>query len=815
MSSLVVELRQALRSLARAPSFAVMVTLTLALGIGANVAIFSVVDAVLVRPLALDREGRLVQVFNRWGDGVDRGQLSVPLYHDVLERTDVFARFALYYDWRGVNLVAGEGEPEYVDALSTTASLFDVLGVRPALGRGFEAVHDTDGGERVVVLSHQLWLRRFGGAESVIGSLVRLEEEEPYTVIGVLPPGVDFPSAEIGLWLPVRFDPEERSNRGNHSYNGIGRLRDGESAAAAERAIAELGRRVRADHPEDYPERWGMMAVPWQEVRVGRYRVALSVLLAVVAVVLLVACGNVANLFLARGASRRRELAIRSALGAGKLAVVRRLVVESAILAGAGAVLGCGLAWALLRGIRAVLPASVPGIERAAIDLRVLGFAAVVTALTVLLFSLAPVSMLVRRDLVGALRARGGVTGGRRLRGLLVAGQVALATAVVLASGLLVRSLLEQQRIDLGFDAERVVTARLMPRRDAYWGKPDALRSLATRLVASLEARPEIARAALVNNPPLGRFNMDRWIWIEGHEPLEEGDRLTALFRVVTPGYFDVIGLRAVSGRVFTESDDHEAPGAVVVSASMAREFWGDEDAIGRRLKLGIGPDSESSWLTVVGVVGDVRERLLEPGRSTFYVPFAQQPFPLLNVVARAAEGVEGDPLQIGSLISRSVLAIDPEQPVFGLTTLRAAVVSAGGASRFNAIAVGAFSVLALVLAAVGTYGVVAASVGERRRALAIGVTLGASPGDIVKLAFGRELLLVAGGVVAGLVGALAAGRLLGSSVLGQVLYQVETSDPAAVVGAGAVLLAVAAAACWGPARRAQGVQPIEVLRQD
>jgi putative ABC transport system permease protein len=809
------EARQTVRALARAPSFALLVVATLALGIGANVAIFGVVDAVLLRPLDLDREGRLVQVFNRWGNGVERGQLSVPLYHDVLERTGVFERFALFYDWRGVNLVAGEGEPEYVDALSTTASLFDVLGVRPALGRGFEASHDSDQGDRVVVLSHELWQRRFGGAESVVGSLVRLEDEEPYTVIGVLPPGIGFPRPEIGLWLPARFDPEERANRGNHSYSGIGRLRDGVTPEAAERAIAELGRQVRADHPDDYPERWGMVAVPYQEVRVGRYRAALSVLLAVVAVVLLVACGNVANLFLARGASRRRELAIRAALGASKLAVLRQLVVESATLAAVGATLGCGLAWALLHGIRAVLPMAVPGIERAAIDLRVLGFAAAVTAFTVLLFSLAPASMLARRDLVADLRTRGGASGGRRLRGALVAGQVALATAVVLASGLLVRSLLEQQRIDPGFDAERVVSARLMPRRDAYWGKPDALRSLATRLVENLEARPEIARAALVNNPPLGRFNMDRWIWVEGHAPLEEGDRLTALFRVVTPGYFDVIGLRPVRGRLLAETDDPEAPGAVVVSASMAREFWGDQDPIGRRLKLGGGPDADSPWLTVVGVVGDVRERLLEPGRSTFYVPFAQQPFPLLNVVARAAEGVEGDASRIGALISRSVLEIDPEQPVFGLSTLEAEVVRAGGPSRFNAIAVGAFSVLALLLAAVGTYGVVSASVGERRRALAIGVTLGASPGDVVKLAFGRELLLVAGGVASGLVAALAGARLLGSSTLSQVLYQVEASDPAAVVGAGAVLLVVAALACWGPARRAQGVQPIEVLRQE
>jgi putative ABC transport system permease protein len=804
------ELRQSLRSLRRAPAFSLLVALTLALGIGANVAIFSLVDAVLVRPLALDSEGRLVQVFNRWSEDVDRGSLSVPLYHDVLERADVFEHFALHYDWRGVNLSAGAGEPEYVDALSTTASLFDVLGVRPALGRAFDEVHDTDAGERVVILGHDLWQRRFGGDEGVLGTPIRLEEEDPYTVIGVLPPGLEFSSADIGLWLPVRFGPEERSERGNHSFAGTGRLRDGVTIAAAQRAIAELGRGVRADHPESYPERWGMLAVPYREVQVGRYRTALLVLLAVVGVVLLVACGNVANLFLARGASRSRELAIRCALGAGKLTVLRRLLLESALLAAAGAVLGCGLGWALIRAIRWWLPATVPGIERAEIDLRVLGFAALASVLTVLLFSLAPAATLLRRDLVADLRLRAGSAAGRGLRGVLVAGQVTLATAVVLASGLLVRSLLEQQRIDLGFDAEPVVTARLMPRRDAY-GDAATLRSLARRAVESLERRPQIERAALVNNPPLGRFNMDRWIWVEGHVPLEEGERLTALFRVVTPGYFEVVGLEPLRGRGFDDGDDAEAPPVAVISRAMAREFWGEEDPVGQRLKLGISAESDSPWITVVGVVGDVRERLLEPGQSTFYLPFEQQPFPLLNVVVRAS----GDPATAGSAIAQAILDVDPEQPVFGLTTMEAAVERAGGQSRFNAVAVGGFSVLALVLAAIGTYGVVSASVGERRRTLAIGVTLGASSREIVRLAFGRELWLVGGGIAAGLVLALAGGRMLESTVLSDVLYQVEASDPAAVVAAGVVLLAVATVACWGPARRARSVQPIEVLRED
>jgi hypothetical protein len=279
---------------------------------------------------------------------------------------------------------------------------------------------------------------------------------------------------------------------------------------------------------------------------------------------------------------------------------------------------------------------------------------------------------------------------------------------------------------------------------------------------------------------------------------------------VITPAYFDVVGLRPNRGRVFRPSDDQEAPGVVVVSESMAQELWADQDPVGRRMKLG-DPDSDSPWLTVVGVVGDVRERLLEPGRPTFYVPLAQRPFIILNVVARTT----GDPERAGGAIAAAVLEVDPQQPVFDIRTMEARVIEAGGQSRFNAIAVGGFSILALALAAIGTYGVVSASVAERRRALAIGVTLGASPSDIVRLAFGRELLLVVGGVAGGLVLALTAGRVLGGSVLGQLLYRVEATDPAAVVGAGAVLLAVAAVACWAPARRAQAVQPIEVLRQD
>ena len=801
------ELGAAFRSLRRRPAFVPLVVLTLALGIGANTAVFSIIDAVLLRPLDVDPDGRLMRIFNVWPSGIDTGSQSVPQWRDVRERSDVFDSYALFYTWQGANFSAGAGEPEFVDVLRATASLFDVLRVRPAIGRAFDERSDRDGGPRVVVLSHELFERRFAADPAVVGTTIRLEEGEPYTVIGVLPAELAFPRTGIDLWLPARFNPQTWENRGNHSYSGIGRLRDRVSVEASQRSIVDVGSSLRSDHEGSYPPGWSMRAESYREFAVGRYRTGLLLILGVVAVVLLIACGNVAHLLLARGAARSRELAIRGALGASGWRVLRQLFAEAGLLSLAGAAGGCALAVALLR-LRSAVPLDVPGLERASFDVRVFSFSFVVTLLTTLLVGLLPAMAAVRADLVNDLRERSGGARAHRLRGALVFGEAALAAAVIIGAGLLMASLIELQRVDLGFEPSGRATARLSLHSGNHTGT-DGLRSAISRILSELEQRPEISVAAVANAPPLGGFDTDRWIWVEGHSPLEPGERLSVQFRTVSPSYFELLGIDSLDGRLLAYGDDAHAPLVCVISESMAREFWPGRNPVGARLKLGVDADSKNPWLAVVGVVADVRDSPEAEVRSTIYLPFDQQPLRILSLLAAGALSPE----ILGRVLQETVLEVDPQQPLYDVVPYQERVESALAQPRFNTWTVSSFSLLALLLAAIGTFGVVSTSVRERRRELGVSIALGAHFRHVIAIAFGRELWLVAAGLGLGLGGALIATRLL--APMSELLFRVEVFDPRVIAGAVTLLLAAAVAACWGPALRAQAVDPIVTLREE
>jgi putative ABC transport system permease protein len=793
-------LRHALRSLRRAPAFTLAAVATLALGIGANTAIFSAVNGVLLNPLAYPEPDRLVVVWGRH-TSIGRETASLPDYLDWRAQARSFEALAAMTNTR-FN-VTGAGEPEVVNGGVATADLLRVFGVTPSVGRGFRDDEERGAAPRVAMLGDGYWRRRFGAAPDIIGDRILLSGV-PHTVVGIVPAPLRL-AQPVDVWTPLVTD----TTRGRRSdfLTVFGRLRAGVTQERAQQEMTTIMRRLEAQYPESNAG-WGAEVVGLREQMIGEIRPALLVFMGAVGLVLLVACANVANLMLARSAARSREVTIRSALGASRARLAGELLLESMLLALLGGGLGLLLALWGVEGLRSLGPDTLPRVEEIGLDLRVLGFTLVLSLVTGLLFGLAPVWRLAGRDLrdglAGGGRSVAGASGIHRARSALVLGEVAFAFVLLAGAALLLRSFERLQRVDPGFAPDRVLTARVTLPRLAY---PDDRRWLAfgRDLLARTAAEPGVRSAALVSDAPLGDSPPYWSFEIEGAEAAAPGTVQDAAVFTASADYFETLRIPLMRGRRFEAADRAGRPDVVVVSQAAAQRFWKGRDPIGTRITFGDPSDPETRWGTVVGVVGDVRhERLNEHPYPQIYLPFEQSPVRSVVLAVRTA----GEPTTLVPAIRRVVAELDPELPLADVSTLEERKAVTLARPRVNATVLGAFALAALVLAAVGIYGVVAYGVVQRTRELGIRMALGAGGSTLLRMVIRQGMMPVLGGMAMGLVTALAGGRLLRG-----LLFGVGSSDPATLALTTCFLVAVALAAMYLPARRAARSDPIAALR--
>ncbi|HSD29527.1 MAG TPA: ABC transporter permease [Vicinamibacteria bacterium] len=794
----------ALRRLRQAPGFTLVAVATLALGIGATSAIFSVVNAVLLRPLPVPEPDRLVRVAQTW-----KGRPAVyspQNFLDVEAQATSFSGMAAI-DTNGVTLT-GQGTATRLEGASVSASFFDVLRVRPLRGRGFLAGENEPGRTRVAVLGYPLWRDRFGADPGVVGRTVSLNRQA-YVLVGVAPPGFRYPE-ETEIWTPMEYDQRFRSNsRGAWYLSLVGRLREGATVEGARQEVSTIADRLARAYPADN-EGVGGTVIPLLDATVGESRRALLVLLGAVGLVLLVACVNVANLLLARIATRETELALRSALGAGRGRLVRQLLTESLVLAVLGGGAGLLLSVAIVDGLLALQPQGVPRLDEVSVNRAVVGFAAALSLLTTVLFGAFPALQTSRRSSAQALRqgSRGILTGRRGgLRGGLVVGQIALALVLVTGSALLLRSFARLRSVDPGFRTENALAFRVSLPDSAY--SDDArLLSFHDELQRRLGALPGVSSVGAVVGLPLTGRQFTISFTVDGRPEVPPAQQPSLEVRIATPAYFRTIGIPVKRGRGFTADDGPEAPQVVLLSESAVRRFFADEEPIGKTIRLGLARGrGRKAGGTVVGIVGDVKELGLgAESPPEIYVPYAQFPIQSMEVVLRTDAAARS----LAAVAERVVHGLDPELPVARVATLDEVLARSVSEPRFYAVLLGSFAGTALFLAALGLFGVTSYSVTQRTRELAVRIALGARREELLRMVLREALLLAGAGVAAGL-----AGALLLSRVLSTMLYSLSPRDPLTLGGVALLLLATTLLAGYLPARRATRVDPAIALRAE
>jgi len=775
---------------------------TLALGIGANTAIFSAVNGVLLHPLAYPDADRLVVVWGRHTT-IGRETASQPDFLDWRAQARSFEALGAMAN-AGFN-VTGAGEPEVVNGALATASLLHVFGVVPTVGRGFRDEEERASAPKVAMLGEGYWRRRFGAERDVVGSRILLSGV-PYTVVGIVPAQLRL-QRPVDVWTPLATD-STRPRRADF-LTVFGRLGHGVSMDRAQQEMTTVMRRLEAQYPESNAG-WSAEVVGLREQMIGEIRPALLVFMGAVGLVLLVACANVANLMLARAAARTRELTLRSALGASRSRLAGELLLESMLLALLGGGVGLLLALWGVAGLRSLGPDTLPRVDEIGLDLRVLGFALVLSLVTGLLFGLAPIWRMAKRDLHQGLAAGGrgvaGASGIHRARSALVLGEVALAFVLLAGASLLLRSFERLQQVDPGFAADRVLTARITLPRIAY---PEEERWLAfgRELLARTAAEPGVRSAALVSDAPLGDSPPYWSFEIQGAESPAPGAVQDAAVFTASASYFETLRIPLIRGRLFDASDRVGGPDVALISQSVAQRYWKGKDAVGGRITFGDPAEPDVRWMTVVGVVGDVlHERLNGEAYPQIYIPFEQSPERSMVVVARTT----GDPMAVVPAVRRAIEGLDPDLPLAGVSTLENRKAVSLARPRVNATVLGAFALAALVLAAVGIYGVVAYGVVQRTRELGIRMALGAGGSTLLRMVIRQGMMPVLGGMAFGIVGALAAGRLLRG-----LLFGVGSNDPMILALVTGFLVAVALAAMYLPARRASRSDPMIALRVD
>ena len=815
MFILLKDLQFGARMLLRRPSFTAVALVTLALGVGATSTVFSVMNAVILSPLPYRDPQGLAIVWAKWRD-FDKTWLSDMEVMDLRREARSFQTLGAWTDG-AVNVTGGSAEPERLRAGYVMADVFRALGTSPALGRTFADDEDQPGRDDVVVIGYGLWQRRFSGDPGVVGRTIELNGKAAQ-IVGVMPADfmlpLDFTDPEpTTLWLPLGLDMKELE-RGSHSYHAVARLQPGVTAAQAAAETRTITDRLIADGQYPKEMQFSIFAVALDDEVRGHVRPAILVLMAAVAFLLLIACVNVANLMLARADERHREIAVRISIGAGRMRLVRQLLTESLLLAVLGAAAGLVVAWISTRAVAAWPLATIPRLSDAAIDWRVISFTAVVAFATSLVFGMVPALHAGRLELTSALKdsTRGATSGvGRqRVRRILVVTQIAMAVLLLVCAALLIRSLRELQRIDPGFEPRGVLTLRVSLPGVSY---PDATATVPfyDRLLERVRTLPGVEAAGLVRSLPLANQIGDWGLQIEGYSP-PPGRNAKGDWQVASPGYFEAIGERLVRGRFFEARDTTDAPQVTLINETMARTYWPDQDPLGKRMRQG-SPDSDRPWITVIGVVKDVRHNGINAVvKEKFYRPASQFHVTTGNVQRSLAlvAKTNGDPLALVAPIRAELRALDPNLPVSAVRTMDDVVGTALAAPRFTGWLLGLFAALALTLAAVGAYGVLSYLVNQRTRELGIRMALGASPAHVRRLVVGQGLWLSVVGAAIGLALSLVAGRALGSQ-----LYGVTPTDSVSFVLVPAILLAVALVASWLPARRAARVDPLECLRAE
>jgi putative ABC transport system permease protein len=811
VGDLVRDLRHAMRSLSRSPGHSLVVVVTLAIGVGAAAAVFAVVREALLRPLPFREPDRLVRVWDRGPAGSD-APMSPPVWQALRARTDVFEVVGGSAD--SMYTITGQGEPETVVGYRLSANFFPMLGRAPLLGRVFAPGEDRTGAERVVVLSHRLWMRKLGGDPAVVGRALALSGHS-YTVIGVMPAGFVHPVG-IELWTPFDLPEGSRDNPRARFVRVVARLRQGRSLDDARRAVAGVQKQLEAARPDSL-RGGGLVARPLDEDVRGDARAPLLALAGAVGFVLLGACANLAGLALARAAARRRDLSVRVALGAGRGRLLRESFAEWAVLAVGGGGLALLVASWVARGLPALFPATIanlalPRVESVPVDGAVVAFALAAALLVSLVAAVVPALHAVSIDAGEALKgaARGVVAGRGRGLKLLVAAEVAVALVLLVGAGLLVRTFLHLRGGGLGFDAERVLTTRLiLP--DHRYGDEKRILAFHDAVLARVRVLPGVEAAGSVAFLPLSGWHGPRPFRVEGETPVEAGNEPEVEVQWIGVGYRDAMRIPLVAGRDFEDRDRGSSPPVVVVNAAFVRRFLSGDlrGALGRRLSYGLrSPQGEQPALReIVGVIGDVRhlgyERDADPA---VYVPFAQQPIPLVSLAVRTA----GDPAALAPALRAAVWAEDPEQPVAYLMPLAQLAGESLALRRLSALLAGGFAVVALGLAALGAYGVVAQVVSHGTREIGVRLALGASASSVVAGVLREALSAAVVGALAGLGVALVVGRLLRGLLVG-----VAPLDPLTLALAAFVLVVAAGLAAWLPARRAASIDPALVLRQE
>ena len=798
------------RVLLKSPGFTAVAVLTLALGIGANTAIFSVVNAVLLRQLPYENPERLVMV---WEQNRPRSRMtntiSLANFIDWREQNTVFEQMAAFADWR-VNLTSVE-TPEELPVQIATPNLFSLLGAPPLMGRTFLEDDGKQGQNRVVLLSHGFWLRRMGGDPGVVDKTVLLDGQR-YTVIGVMPP--DFQlyvrAGSMGrrpaeLWLPYVFTEQFRVRRGRFAM-AVARLKPGVTLEQARAEMDTIGARLEQQYP-DFNKGWGVNLVPLREQVVSEVRLALLVLIGAVGFVLLIACANVANLLLARAAVREREIAIRAALGASRGRMLRQLLTESVLLSVAGGALGFLFALWGLDLLLAVTPEQLLPLGGVRLDGRVLGFTLGIALLTGLVFGLLPALLASRPNLTESLKegGRGGEgTRRARARSVLVAAEIALALVLLICSGLMIRSLGRLLEVSTGFDANNLLTVRLSLPGSKY-GQDAQRINFFRELIARVQRIPGVVAAGANAFVPFAGPGSATSFTIEGRPQSAPGEEPVVDVRIVDRDYFRAMRIPLRAGRLFNEKEVTEASHVVIINEAFARQHFADVDPIGQRVTIVMSDNPVPS--EIIGVVGDVKHAGLDvQPRAMSYWPHPELAFPFMTLVVRTT----GDPLGAVGAIRSAVAALDKDQPIADVRTMNQWLTESTARARFSTVLLSVFAALALVLAAVGIYGVMAYSVAQRTHEIGIRIALGAQSGDILKLVVRQGMLLALAGVVAGIGIAFGVTRFLKT-----LLYEIPPTDAATFAGISSFLAAVALLACWIPARRATRVEPIVALRYE
>jgi putative ABC transport system permease protein len=796
------DLRYALRQLIKAPSFTIVAILTLALGIGACTAIFSVVNTVLLRPLDCPDPDRIVVIRETQLPKFPEFSVAPPNYLDWEKQAKSYEYLAAY---TGATLnLTGEGEPQRLLGVRATAHYFDVYGVKPVLGRMFLPEEDAQGKNHVVVLSNGFWQHGFGGARDVVGRTIQLSGE-PYTVVGVASPFGLAP--KVDLWIPMAFRPDETANdaRGGHYLAVGGRLKPGVTFNQAKAELEVIADQLAKQYP-DPQKGWGIFMMPMQDYMVRDVKPVLYTLLGAVGCVLLIACANLANLLLARATARHREISIRAALGAGRGRLVRQLLTESVVLAICGGLAGVILARWGLDALLALAPSSLPRISEIHLDSGVLLFSLALSVVTGLVFGIAPAWLAARADVNEALKqgTRGSTEGGARgrLRSALVVIEVTFALVLLGGAGLLARSFMQLAHVDPGFIPENATLMRLSLPQKKYAEKEQQT-AFANSLLERLKDLPGVQAVGITHSMPI----MSDWLLsfnIEGRPAIDPADLPSLNYYAVTPDYFRAMGIRLVRGRVFTPQDDPRAPRVAIINETMARQFFPNEDPLGKRINISTGPDA---WREIVGIVGDIKQYGVDkPTSAQGYDPFAQVPFTSLNVILRT----KGSQAALLGSLRPTVYAIDKDQPVGIIRPLEEIMADSIARQRFAMLLLTVFSGVALVIAAVGIYGVMAYNVVQRTGEFGIRMALGAQQRDVLRLVLTQGGKLIGLGLVIGLAATLAASRAMGS-----MLFNTSAQDPLTLGAITLLLGAVALIACLLPANRATKVNPVEALRAE